>query len=213
MKFHLAKVSLALLSTVFLLGCQEQGSDPVGPDGLGPEFTHKDSDKVHGGPKGGGGGDDDTKVTWSLADHVVPDDHDDKVPDDIHTLKSTCSGTAGKPSNPSVEWKDDEDPDMDGCVTVTTTGGVKLTNDAYLIVATKKGSTRVTLQFQIQNIGGAGGIQYRTDRFFINSPAFTGAGFTLHVDKTVVIYQLKGHTGGPKVKDVGTIHISDIKYH
>ena len=35
MKARLTKVSLALLSAVFLLGCQEQGSGPVGP---GPEF-------------------------------------------------------------------------------------------------------------------------------------------------------------------------------
>ncbi len=39
MKAHLAKLSLALLSTVFLLGCQEQGSEPVGPDG--PQFDKK----------------------------------------------------------------------------------------------------------------------------------------------------------------------------
>ena len=36
MKAHLAKVSLALLSAAFLLGCQEQGSEPVGPEG--PQF-------------------------------------------------------------------------------------------------------------------------------------------------------------------------------
>ena len=34
MKAHLTKVSLALLSAAFLLGCQEQGSEPVGPEGL-----------------------------------------------------------------------------------------------------------------------------------------------------------------------------------
>ncbi len=39
MKPHLAKVSLALLSTVFLLGCQEQGSGPSGPEG--PQFDKK----------------------------------------------------------------------------------------------------------------------------------------------------------------------------
>ena len=44
MKAHLTKVSLALLSMVFLLGCQEQGSDPVGPEGLGPEFVKKGED-------------------------------------------------------------------------------------------------------------------------------------------------------------------------
>ena len=40
MKAHLTKVSLALLSAAFLLGCQEQGSSPVGPEGLGPGFAN-----------------------------------------------------------------------------------------------------------------------------------------------------------------------------
>ena len=37
-KACLAKVSGALLCAGLLLGCQEQGSGPVGPDGLGPQF-------------------------------------------------------------------------------------------------------------------------------------------------------------------------------
>ena len=41
MKAHLTKVSLALLSTVFLLGCQEQGSGAVGPEG--PQFDKPNS--------------------------------------------------------------------------------------------------------------------------------------------------------------------------
>ena len=36
MKAHLTKVSLALLSAVFIFGCQDLGSGPVGPDG--PQF-------------------------------------------------------------------------------------------------------------------------------------------------------------------------------
>ncbi len=60
MKAHLAKVSLALLSTVFLLGCQEQGSGPVGPEGLGPEFTHKEGHTKGGGGGGSGGGADNS---------------------------------------------------------------------------------------------------------------------------------------------------------
>ena len=36
MKSSLAKVSLALLSAVFVLGCQDMGTGPVGPDG--PQF-------------------------------------------------------------------------------------------------------------------------------------------------------------------------------
>ena len=56
MKAHLTKVSLALLSTVFLLGCQEQGSGPVGPDSEvgGPNFTNQKKN-----PKPHGNGDDD----------------------------------------------------------------------------------------------------------------------------------------------------------
>jgi len=42
MKAHLAKLSLALLSVAFLLGCQEQGSGPVGPEG--PQFDKPDND-------------------------------------------------------------------------------------------------------------------------------------------------------------------------
>lgn len=38
MKSHLAQVSLALLSTVFLFGCQEQGSGPVGLEGVDPQL-------------------------------------------------------------------------------------------------------------------------------------------------------------------------------
>ena len=55
MKSHLTKVSLALLSAAFLLGCQGQGSEPVGPEG--PQFDKKDADgnHNHGGDDGGGG--------------------------------------------------------------------------------------------------------------------------------------------------------------
>ncbi len=55
MKAHLANVSLALLSTVFLLGCQEQGSGPVGPEG--PQFDKPDpTTGLHDHGDDGGGG-------------------------------------------------------------------------------------------------------------------------------------------------------------
>ena len=41
MKFSLVKLSLALLSAGFILGCQDQGSGPVGVDGLVPQFVKK----------------------------------------------------------------------------------------------------------------------------------------------------------------------------
>lgn len=51
MKKHALTMSLALLSATFLLGCQEQGSAPLGPEGVGVQL-----DKA--GPHPHGGGDD-----------------------------------------------------------------------------------------------------------------------------------------------------------
>ena len=58
MKSHLAQICIALLSTAVLLGCQGQGSDPVGPEGVGPQFAKKDcvADPTHPGCKDDGGG-------------------------------------------------------------------------------------------------------------------------------------------------------------
>ena len=232
MKSHLAKVSLALLSAAFLLGCQEQGSEPVGPEG--PQFNKPgsvnqndcpvalDKDHCHGDD-----GDPGTKVTWSVAD-LTADGVDAR---DASTLQSTCDGTpAGATlSNPTVEWKDgnedefeeEDDGENEHCVTVTPVRTddlptVTLGNDAHLIVATKKGGTIVTVQFLIQDKAGPEGIQYRTDRFSLDVTGFegfTGAGFILHLHATdVPIYRLKGHMGGPKVENVGTINIGDIVY-
>ena len=65
MKSYLAKVSLALLSAGFLLGCQDQGSGPVGPEGLGPEFAkvkNCDPPNPHPSCKDGDAGDNSTAL-------------------------------------------------------------------------------------------------------------------------------------------------------
>ena len=67
MKAHLAKLSLALLSTVFLLGCQERGASPFGPEGL--EIQAEKGGM--GGGMGGGGGETEAatytvKVTGNI---------------------------------------------------------------------------------------------------------------------------------------------------
>ena len=58
MSAHFTRVSLALLTAVFLLGCQDLGSGPVGVDGLEPQFAKKCESPPCGGGGGGGGGDD-----------------------------------------------------------------------------------------------------------------------------------------------------------
>ena len=53
--------SVALVTAVFLLGCQEQGSEPVGPDGLRPQFDRPGTGDCgpghcpHGDESGNGG--------------------------------------------------------------------------------------------------------------------------------------------------------------
>ena len=67
MKSDLAKVSLALVSAVFLLGCQDQGSDPVGPD-VAPQFN-RPTDGVH--DHGGDGGGDPLTFTATFGGDVT----------------------------------------------------------------------------------------------------------------------------------------------
>ena len=213
---------LAFASVAFMYGCQEQASGPTGPEGSGPLFTHKGDDKPHGKK---GSDDDGDKITWANAFAVIGDAAAPTAENYFVSI-STCPGLPGsRPANPTVEWNDVvEDETIPGCAQVMPTDGPLLTNDALLIVGAKKGSTKFTIQFLIQDFGGFESTQYRTDKFVIedddtldpprsNKP-FTGeAPFTLHVHKTVTIYRLKGHTGGPKDADVGTINIGDIVYN
>ena len=63
----------ALLGVALLLGCQDLGSGPVGPDGLVPQFTHKNSEH---GNRGGKDDDDGTtifEVTFPRVDHFSPE--------------------------------------------------------------------------------------------------------------------------------------------
>ena len=93
MKAHLAKVSLALLSTVFLLGCQDMGSEPVGPEGLGPEFNKPDVDGNHNHGDDG----DPEQATLTLADGMLAADLPvDVTKDTRKTLKVSNSNQTKK---------------------------------------------------------------------------------------------------------------------
>ena len=78
MKSDLTRISLALLSAVFVLACQDLGLGPVGPDGLVPQFA-KGGKK--GKPGGGGGGAATYTVTHS---------------GDVTTIPSSVTGTGRK---------------------------------------------------------------------------------------------------------------------
>ncbi len=122
MKAHLAKLSLALLSAVFLLGCQERGSGPVGLEGLGPEFDKPLDNCDFPDAKGHCHNGDDVvepeQVTLDLADGMmttsglpvtVKTDRDDKLrvnnTDFVHDIQmnfmdlGTCVGFKGTKSS------------------------------------------------------------------------------------------------------------------
>jgi hypothetical protein len=70
MKFDLTKVAIALLSAVFILGCQDQGTGVVEADGLGPQFAKKCDSPPCGKDDGGGGGGLIKTATLVLGDDV-----------------------------------------------------------------------------------------------------------------------------------------------
>ncbi len=65
MKTQRAVLPLALLSAAFMLGCQDQGLEPVGLDGVAPQF-HESAKHPDG--HGGGGGGGHAAATLDLAD-------------------------------------------------------------------------------------------------------------------------------------------------
>ncbi len=58
MKTHALTMSIAVLAAGFLGGCEEQGSGPVGPEGVAPQFAKKScaENSNQGSCKDGGGG-------------------------------------------------------------------------------------------------------------------------------------------------------------
>ncbi len=114
MKAHLTKVSLALLSTVFLLGCQDMGSEPVGPEGLGPEFTHKNG--AEHGKGGGGGGGNSEAFELDLAGGMTTTGFDVGGTSSIFALQSN--------DFPEVIELDFGDYKITDCEIIRGTGGV-----------------------------------------------------------------------------------------
>ena len=70
MKSNLTKVSLALLSAVFILGCQDLGTGVVASDGAGPQFHHAEGHEKGGGKDDDGGDDRPTYFITVTGDDI-----------------------------------------------------------------------------------------------------------------------------------------------
>ena len=196
-----------LLGMAFLLGCQEQGSGPVGPEVAGPQF-HEAHDSCTGHKKndpgcndtGTGKGD---KPTWTSARVAL---HSGDTPQ-AAPLITTCDVVSGG-DKPSLSW-----PRHDMCANITVAPSVTLTDDPYLAIKMKAGKI-YSVQFHEQDVIGGIGIQFESEVVVLVTPQeFTGAGFTLHIDTdNIPVYQLSGHTSGRRVAQVGLMYLGDVVY-
>lgn len=93
MKTQRAVLPLAL-SAAFMLGCQEQGPDPVAPDGLGPIFSHG-GPPPHPPKEPGPGGDGPEAATLTFSDGMVaPADENGAPSADLWTVRTNESAQA-----------------------------------------------------------------------------------------------------------------------
>jgi len=194
-----------LLSAAFFLGCQEQGSDPMGPGVAGTQF-HEAHDPCTGHKKNDQGCNDTgngDKSTWTSAWVVL---HAGDSPQ-AAPLITTCDVVSGG-DKPSLLW-----PRHDGCANIELNTGVTLTDDPYLGIKIRAGKI-YSVQFHEQDVIGGIGIQFESEVVVLVTPQeFTGAGFTLHIDTdNIPVYQLSGHTSGRRVAQVGLMYLGDVVY-
>ena len=187
MKVHLTKVSLALLSAAFLLGCQDIGSGAVGPDGFEPAF-------VKGGKPGGGGG----KPGVVFEVDVVAGSFCSVSATSANTLLRVPGQPLGRTDKGGLftRWQDGE-------LRVTSTGGVFLDGNAQGNVQTHKGKI-VDIDLQIRDRINEYDVYKIIDLLNgakIRDPSPDG--FTITVNRNVDIFgPAKGSKPGPSVGDI-----------
>ena len=203
------KALLSLLAVVLALGLAWIGcGTDEGPlaSGSGSEERAPAAKKggIPGPPDGGGNGKGDGKTAFWV-DAVL---HEGPYADP--TLVSNCSGSTGETSLYARWPKTCGDGQL--AVEITPTGSdYALTDDAQLNVIRKKGQI-IAVELWIQDVDGPDGIQHSSERVPVDpSVVPTSAGFTLHVHAdNVAVWRHKGHTGGPRVGQIGTISVGDI---
>ena len=152
MKAHLAKVSLALLSVAFLLGCQEQGAGPVGPEGLGIQAKRTNPGKKP--PKDAGPGSDRlVTITGGLLaeGRLVQVDSDNQKKfvisaSDFHgAISLTGTETAG----------------LDKCVTTVGTEPALSPKDLLALLTDASRPRKFIMRFDRHDPSGFNQIQYQ----------------------------------------------------
>jgi len=195
MKAHLTKLSLALLSTVFLLGCQDMGSGPVGPDELVPQFGK-------GGGKGKPGGDGDVtpmQATFTLGDLNTPISPTFLNIDPIGFEKNLLV--------PYESFRIYLIPaDQDG-------SNVQMLKATFTVRLDKKTGQIATVKLWLANTENfrQATVLWHTDNVAVKNEVFpNAAGFTVEVDLDNVPLHAKGDRGDPVSR--GSISIGHLVY-
>ena len=163
MKSSLTKLSLALLSAAFLLGCQDLGSGPVGPDGLVPQFAKKCPSPPCGGGEGG---------TTTFEGAITNDDQPDFNPDSTVT---TPLGTTVPVDN---KFNTGNNIAMNP-VDVVLSDGTTLTLHLTAFSVRKRQGKLVSAKVWV---GNGGTNKFATDYLPADPPVtISDSGFTLHV--------------------------------
>jgi hypothetical protein len=165
--------------------CTIDGASPVEPSAV-PQTVRND----------GGSG---------LRAVFVQGDYEPGAGESLVLTGSECSGVAQQSYN--VDFK------VDDCLSMTTTTGVVLEDDAYFAFAMKRGFI-VGAQFWIDDQSGPEGIGHESNKMALSQQTPSAQGFTLHVHaQNVPVWRLAGHLSKKRVAPVGTVSIGDVIYY
>ena len=187
-----SKSATILLVATLAAACEHRQRTPTAPDN--PGTTTNQGTEVNSGSSGNA----------LVADVIVGDSG---CPTSPSSLASTGSGDVGDFYH--VQWRHTQ-----GLIVTPAGSSYSLTDDVSLYVKLKPSDmilTAVTLYGQDKI--GPDGIKHETDAISISPQKANPDGFTLHVHASgVTVYRLSGHTGGKRVRPIGTICIGDVVY-
>ena len=190
-------MTMMLLVATLAAACEHRQLTPTAPDN--PGTTTNQGTEVKSGSSG--------NALW--ADVIVGDSGCPTLPSPLapSSLASTAPGDVTDSYH--VRWAHTQ-----GLIVRPDGSSYSLTDDVTLNVRLRTNDMALTaVTLYGQDIIGPDGVMHDTNDIAISPQAAVPTGFTLHVHASgVTVYRLSGHTGGKRVRPIGTICIGDVVY-